>query len=245
MLYLFKRENLMFLKEIVVDNQTYPIEINYAKVNGIIVRINPIGKISIKANPRYNLDYIENYLFSIEPWIKSKQKNILKNMEILAIDQCLNHQKIWLFGKLLQIKEHNDLTAPYYINDDTVFIPPKNIRDGKYLKAIRADSSTSLETLVQSIKRKLDYKKELRVEFKYFSSKWGVCYPKKNIIILNERLCHLPLELIELVIVHELIHLKVPNHSKSFYAELAIFSPHYKKLQNELKRYSFILMKEY
>lgn len=235
----------MFTKELTIADESYEVIIVYAKVNGIIVRINPLGQISIKANPRYDLAYIENYLLSIAPWIKTKQKDISKNMQILSIEECLLHQKIWLFGHLFTISEDDKLIDSFYIKQDRIYFPSKFLLAGKYLKIVRQNSQVKLTKLVQSVQTKINSSQKIFIEYKNFSSKWGVCYPKKNRIVLNERLCHLPLELIDLVITHELIHLKVANHSKNFYNELAKVIPNYKKLQKKLKQYSFILIKGY
>lgn len=235
----------MFTKEIIIADESYEVNIVYAKVNGIIVRIDPIGQISIKANPRYDLAYIENYLLSIESWIKTKQKNIYKNMQILSIKQCLLHQKIWFFGSLFTINEDDKLIDTFYIKQNNIYFPSKFLLDGKYLKIIRQNSQVKLTKLVHLVQTKINSGQEVIIDYKYFSSKWGVCYPKQNRIVLNERLCHLPLELIYLVITHELIHMKVANHSKNFYNELTKVLPNYKKLQKKLKQYSFILIKGY
>lgn len=69
---------------------------------------------------------------------------------------------------------------------------------------------------------------------------WGSCSPSGS-IQLNWKLISAPLSVIDYVIIHELIHLKHPNHSKYFWNEVAIHCPEYKQLRQWLKRhyYSF------
>ena len=50
-------------------------------------------------------------------------------------------------------------------------------------------------------------------------SRWGSCSAKNN-ISLNVKLTRLPRELMDYVILHELVHTRIPNHSRAFYAEL-------------------------
>jgi len=50
-------------------------------------------------------------------------------------------------------------------------------------------------------------------------TRWGSCSHKNN-ISLNLKLVLLPKELIDYVILHELVHTRIHNHSKKFWAEL-------------------------
>lgn len=61
-----------------------------------------------------------------------------------------------------------------------------------------------------------DYKK---VSIKNQKTKWGSC-SSKNRINLNINLVRLPAQLRDYVILHELVHTRIKNHSKEFWAEL-------------------------
>ncbi|MDD1729185.1 MAG: M48 family metallopeptidase [Methanospirillum sp.] len=72
------------------------------------------------------------------------------------------------------------------------------------------------------------------VKFGEQKTRWGVCTPKG--IILNIRLAMAPLDLIEYVIVHELCHVKHPDHSSRFWGLVGQMLPDYLALKNRLKR---------
>ncbi|MDO4673871.1 SprT family zinc-dependent metalloprotease [Campylobacter sp.] len=59
------------------------------------------------------------------------------------------------------------------------------------------------------------------LSIKTMRTRWGSCNSKKGYINLNLRLLQKNLRAIEYVILHELAHLKHPNHSEEFYAFLA------------------------
>lgn len=74
------------------------------------------------------------------------------------------------------------------------------------------------------------------LEFKYTKSYYGKCYYKQNRIVYNIALAFLDKELIDYVIVHELAHLKYPDHQQGFHDYLKVFLPNYKFLEKRLKK---------
>ena len=80
-----------------------------------------------------------------------------------------------------------------------------------------------------------------RVFVKNQRTLWGSCSAKNN-INLNYKLVVLPDALQEYVILHELVHLKIKNHSKNFWNELARYCPDYKERKRELKKYRLEFM---
>lgn len=78
--------------------------------------------------------------------------------------------------------------------------------------------------------------------FAYFSSCWGNCRwqgkSDEGVISLNTALVNLPSELIDLVIVHELCHLKLrqPGHGPQFWQLLESQLPKAKSLSRRLSR---------
>ena len=66
-----------------------------------------------------------------------------------------------------------------------------------------------------------------QLRLKYNSSNWGSCSTKKN-INLSTRLLFAPLEVQDYVMIHELAHLKEPNHSNRFWALVSHVDPDYR-----------------
>jgi len=66
---------------------------------------------------------------------------------------------------------------------------------------------------------------------------WGSCSPGNNISI-NSALLFMPKELLDYVIIHELAHTRVRNHSKRFWETVALALPDYVARRKELRNYS-------
>ena len=75
--------------------------------------------------------------------------------------------------------------------------------------------------------------------FKTLKSRWGSC-SSNNIICLNNLLYYLPDYLQEYVMLHELVHTKVKNHSSQFWNQLESICEDSKIKSKELKdNYAF------
>jgi predicted metal-dependent hydrolase len=72
-------------------------------------------------------------------------------------------------------------------------------------------------------------------------TRWGSCSPKNN-ISLNIKLVLLPEELLDYVILHELVHTRVHNHSKKFWAELDKFVNNSKVMAKRLRTEGMVLI---
>lgn len=72
-------------------------------------------------------------------------------------------------------------------------------------------------------------------------TRWGSCSAQNN-ISLNLKLIWLPDELIAYVILHELVHTRIKNHSVRFWKALEKIKRNAKILRRELGDYSFLLL---
>lgn len=75
-----------------------------------------------------------------------------------------------------------------------------------------------------------------QVRIKNNVSNWGSCSRKGN-INLNLRLMTLPEDLRDYVILHELCHLRHPNHGKEFHSLLESLCPDHRMKEKELRKY--------
>ena len=77
-------------------------------------------------------------------------------------------------------------------------------------------------------------------QIKIMKTQWGSCGAKRRALLFNLELARVPKECIEYVVVHELTHLRVQNHSKVFEALLTQRLPNWRNLRMQLN--DFIAM---
>uniref|UniRef100_A0A7C2CR29 M48 family peptidase n=1 Tax=Dictyoglomus thermophilum TaxID=14 RepID=A0A7C2CR29_DICTH len=73
-----------------------------------------------------------------------------------------------------------------------------------------------------------------RVQIRNMKNKWGSC-STKGVLTLNKELLKLPLRYAEYVIVHELLHMIVPNHGWTFKTLLYAYIPNWEELHEYLE----------
>ena len=67
----------------------------------------------------------------------------------------------------------------------------------------------------------------------YFEE-WGSCSVSRNVVTFNQYLMKAKPACIDYVVLHELVHLIYPNHSKRFYDFLSIHMPDWKERKRML-----------
>lgn len=65
-------------------------------------------------------------------------------------------------------------------------------------------------------------------------TRWGSC-SESNSLCFSYKLMLYPMEAIDYIVVHELAHIRVKNHSPAFYEEVERYMPDYKKRARILK----------
>lgn len=69
---------------------------------------------------------------------------------------------------------------------------------------------------------------------KRMKTKWGSCTPASRRIWLNSELAKKPIDCIEYIVVHELLHLLEPDHGERFLALMDRHLPHWEATQKKL-----------
>lgn len=74
------------------------------------------------------------------------------------------------------------------------------------------------------------------LKLRRMKARWGSCSPEEGTILMNTHAIKVPLKLVDYILVHELCHLKVPNHSAEFWAHMDRCMPDWKRRKDALDR---------
>ena len=144
--------------------------------------------------------------------------SIPKLLPYRAAEQFVSAQKDWIIEQLARVEANQWLPT-------------------------EADYKTDKKIARKLVSEKLEYWNKFyafewgRVAIRDQSTRWGSCSSQGN-LNFNWKIVHLPNELQDYLIVHELCHLENPNHSKKFWAAVAETLPDHKQLRKKLKQLS-------
>ena len=203
-----------------VDDKPYKVEITYKRMRNIYFRFN--GEVfKITCPNRTSLTAIKSGLD------KYAKKIIARNVKFNAESD----EYIYLFGNKI------NLTYPGEINfSDGSVISYKDHDDlHKKLK----------KRFLEVLKRRTEYYANLMhapnylVKVRKMKSRYGSNNKRSKTITYSLTLMHYSLEIIDSVVVHELTHCFVYDHSDNFYRLLYKYCPDYDKLRKKLIRAEF------
>lgn len=80
-----------------------------------------------------------------------------------------------------------------------------------------------------------------KVSIRNQKTRWGSC-SAKNDISLNMKLVRLPDDLIDYIILHELLHTRIKNHGRYFFAELDKLVGNAREMRSRLREYGVGLL---
>ncbi|MFA5176378.1 MAG: M48 family metallopeptidase [Candidatus Nanoarchaeia archaeon] len=86
--------------------------------------------------------------------------------------------------------------------------------------------------------------KAKKIQFRHMKSKWGSCSSDK-VLTFNSLLRFLPLNLIQYVVYHEMLHLKEKKHNKTFWNIISKKFTNYPLKEKDLFIYWFLIQKNY
>ena len=75
-----------------------------------------------------------------------------------------------------------------------------------------------------------------RVSVRSMKTRWGSCTPKTATIRIARELAAYPVECLDMVVAHELVHLLEPSHNQRFHALLDTYCPNNRALSQRLKQ---------
>lgn len=75
-----------------------------------------------------------------------------------------------------------------------------------------------------------------RVSVRSMKTRWGSCTPKTATIRIARELAAYPVECLDMVVAHELVHLLEPSHNQRFHALLDMYCPNNRALSQRLKK---------
>lgn len=228
---------------VIYNNEPIEFTLIRKSVKNINLRVKADLSVVVSAGKNVPLDFIIGFVTKKAQWIrKSLDKYSSIKTEIGNPKEFISGEEFALFGKKFKLKiveskdEHvklHDNFLEIYIIDREDLRRKKSLIENFYREQLISYIDISVEKILEVIQRV----EKPTVIIKKMKTRWGYCKVYKNTIVLNSALVYVPKHCIDYVVLHELLHFSIPNHSKTFYNKFANYMLDWKeckKLLNEI-----------
>lgn len=243
--------NLTFMNTIQLANHQLTYHVIYQKKRKTVqLKILSSTHLQITAPSKFPATSVEEILHKKGNWIIKKIEH-LAHVAANPINKSITHGAsiLYLGQPYTLLFTNNQCTKPtIYLEDHQIIInsPLMPMKQSTSLTETllkqwywdKASALLSEKTLQWAAKIKV-YPQRLTIKDQ--KTRWGSCSSKGN-INYNWRIIMAPPEVIDYLVIHELCHLRVPNHSAAFWHEVGHSSPFFKQHRAWLKDHCRILM---
>jgi len=205
-----------------------PTKIIKSRRKSISLIIKNNGEFIIRAPLHTSLDEIFSFINQKQDWIINKRKESLNNQYNSL--ECKTGEVISLLGKQFIIETKAIKRISF--NENILILPNENAKDIliKFLKKYAKNYiSERTKTLATSLK--LNYES---ISISSAKTNWGSC-SSRNKLNFSYKLIMCPPEIVDYIIIHELCHTKIKNHSASYWQLVKTYLPNYKQYEKWLK----------
>ena len=220
-----------------------PIQIIKKKnLKNLYVRINPPeGRVVVSSPNDFPDEEIKLFVLKKIPDITKIRDRMLWQAR-QSEREYVSGESHYLWGKpyRLQVVYEGNRYQITKMPNKIILIAPKRATKETKEKAFNEWYREELKRVLEGVVSRCEAKTNIRANeyrIKNMRTKWGTCNIDKKRIWVNLQLAKKPVECLEYIVIHELVHLIEKNHTHRFHALVEKFYPTWKvarKLLEEL-----------
>lgn len=202
----------------------------------------PDGRILLSAPIDLTEADIQSFLISKVTWIRKQIATILSQPRE-TYREYESGENVYLLGKRYRLLVKKSLEATEVRKEGKNIVlsgkglESRSAREARLLEWYRTELKQVLTKLIARSSLIPSEEKEISFEVRKMRNMWGSCSSQKRHIRFNLALARVPIRCIEYVVMHELVHLTIPNHSLLFERELDKRYPRWREARKELNNF--------
>ena len=215
------------------------IEIHKKKVKNVTLKVKRDGSIHLTVPESATDDYIERVISNKQEWIEQQLKHFEENYKKPEEKQMVSGESFKYLGRCYRLKvivdkeESVRLYRGYieiHVKDKNNILKKQELLKKWYQEKAKKKFSELVHEYEKVVKEEVNGIRVITMQ-----TRWGSCNVESRNINLNLELIKKPRYCIEYVILHELSHLKFPNHSKQFWEYMSVHMPNWKWRKDKLE----------
>ena len=204
------------------------------KRKSIALIIEPDGRLVVRAPMHVSEADIKHLVKQKERWIREKQKQVKEKSTQPAPKVYIDGESFQYLGKSYKLKIVADLNPALVLSRKFYLsrrVLPK--AESVFTEWYREQAWAVISERVKLYAAKHGFKYR-KIRITSARTRWGSCSSMGN-LNFTWRLVMAPPDVIDYVVVHELAHLRVNNHSKEYWNQVERILPDYKRRRRWLK----------
>lgn len=215
-------------------------EIIRTKRKTIALIVERDGKLIVRAPLRAKEESIREFLKQKEKWVLRKQAEVRSFYPPFVSKEYVNGEGFRFLGQIYKLQIVEDKQPKLYLNGNFRLAQsalPK--AEAVFQKWYRKQAHEVLSGRVHwyAAKHGFQYK---QVRVTSARTRWGSCN-SQGTLSFSWRLIMAPMPVIDYVVIHELVHLQVRNHSKKFWSRVGVIMPDYEQKIEWLEKNGHLL----
>ncbi|MBI5962913.1 MAG: M48 family metallopeptidase [Chloroflexi bacterium] len=191
------------------------------------------GTLTVRAPLRVSQSMIESFIQQKADWIMRTRKKI-ESIEQIPAKRYVDGEKFLFLGSFFDLK----LVRPQQpsLQFDSGFTLSQSVqpKGGQHFTKWYKDRAYEIiSERVQEYAQRFSFTPK-KVKISSARTRWGSCSPDGT-LNFTWRLVMAPLDVIDYVVVHELTHLRVKNHSSKFWQAVESIDPEYRRKRKWLR----------
>lgn len=180
----------------------------------------PDGRVTLTAPPDTRLAVLRSYAATRLPWIRDRQATFKAQAREMP-RRYRTRESHWVWGRryLLVVVERDERPSVTLKGRRMVLVVRPSTSVEKRAEVVnewqRGLLHAAVPELIQVWERRLGVVVN-GYHLQRMKTRWGSCNPATRNIRLNTELARKPVDLLEYVVVHEMLHLLEPRHSTRF-----------------------------
>lgn len=210
------------MHKIVYGTEIIEFKLTYSDRSTLEISVYPDASVAVIAPQNATLEKIKEKVLKRAYWILEQKRFFLSLHPYEVEKEYVNGETHFYIGRRYRLKIIEDEVMTVKLKGKFIYLHTPNKSDAdKVKKQLQGWYKTQA---TKRFKERLEYcynkiKGEgislPKLSIRILHKRWGSCTPQG--ITLNLNLIKAPIYCIDYVVMHELCHLKVPNHSPAFY----------------------------
>jgi predicted metal-dependent hydrolase len=216
-------------------------EITFKEIKNVHLSVHPpLGRVRIAAPSHMKLDTVRVFAISKLGWIKQQQRKLAAQERETSRDY-VNRESHYVWGKrmlLTVVEKDQPPSVTVRVNKMVLSVRQgadrgqrHDILERWYREQVRSE----VPKLIERWEKHLGVKVE-RFFVQRMKTRWGSCNPATASIRFNTDLARKPIQCLEYIVVHEMMHLLEPTHNARFIALMDRYMPQWQERRQLLNR---------